>query len=142
MPTIEYRFIKSRDGWFPADAVAEEWAAKKPDRYDVLVTAKKPRNGRQHSLYWVLCTLIANNRENWNPEDVSNFFKIATGHVRRVMDAHGNEYKFPKSINFASMDQDEFSTFFQRCVDLVTERIIPGLPESDLRRELESMVSR
>lgn len=136
----EHRFIRNMEGLAPGDVLSQDFLSTlKPGR-DLLMTVRKPRNGRQHSLYWVLCSLIADNREGWISEDVSDFFKMSCGHYRRVFDAHGNEHRFPKSISYGSMSQDEFNPFFNRCIDLTSERIIPGLGESELRRELESMV--
>lgn len=136
----EHRFIRDLNGLGAADVLAQDFLSSlKPGR-DLLMSVKKPRNGRQHSLYWVLCGMIADNREGWTSDDVSDFFKLSCGHVRRAVDAHGKEWVFPKSISYAAMSQDEFTPFFNRCVDLVSERIIPNLGESDLRRELELMV--
>ena len=137
----EYRFRRTIHGLQPADTLAEEWLSRKKPNKDFMVKVRSPRNGRQHSLYWVLCSLIASNHDHWTAEDVSDFFKLSTGHVRNVVDSHGTEYRFPKSISFASMDQEAFGKFFDKCIRLTTDRIIPGLDESQLRRELQGLVA-
>jgi hypothetical protein len=110
----------------------------------VMVTVVKSRNIRALRLWWALCSKVAElssaEGSQWTREDVSDFFKLATGHYRRVIDGKGVEHRFPKSIAFEKMDQTEFGPLLSKAVDLTCERIIPGLPSSDLRNELESMV--
>jgi hypothetical protein len=108
----------------------------------VVKYAKRARNVRQHRLYWALMNIIAENTDRgWSSEGASFFMKIATGHYDEITDAHGNVYKNPRSISFAAMDQGEFQVFMDKCIKLVCERIIPGLPEGDLRRTLMEMVA-
>ena len=104
--------------------------------------ANKPRSLRQHRLYWALMTKIAENTDQgWDAEDASYLMKIATGHFDLLTDKHGNKHQRPRSISFAAMKQDEFQPFMNKCIRIVCERIIPGVSESDLRNELEMMVS-
>jgi len=42
---------------------------------------------------------------------------------------------------FHKMERDEFDKFAADCVKFLTTEVIPGLPESDLRREVEEMLA-
>lgn len=48
----------------------------------------------------------------------------------------------PKSIAFASLKEDDFRPILDWAIRLTCTQIIPGLPECDLRDELEQIVGR
>lgn len=52
----------------------------------------------------------------------------------------GQEVYVPKSISFASMGEDEFREFLDRCIKLTVEHILPAVDEADVRREMEAMI--
>lgn len=47
----------------------------------------------------------------------------------------------PKSIAFHNMDQVEFSKFFNRCVEIVCRRFLPGVKDTQLRKQVEDLVA-
>ena len=49
--------------------------------------------------------------------------------------------RVPSSISFAKMDQTEFEAFYEKAIQYCTERVVPGLPANDLRREVELMLA-
>lgn len=81
---------------------------------------KQPRNTRHHRLYFALCHRIAD-AVGSTAENVSDLLKIETGHCDIIRSKKYGEIRLPKSIAFASMTQDEFSKFFERCVLCVYE---------------------
>ena len=46
----------------------------------------------------------------------------------------------PKSIAFASLKEDDFRPILDSAIRMTCTQIIPGLPECDLRDELEQIV--
>lgn len=73
-------------------------------------------------------------RRKTNDPDITDCLQEAAERARS-----GGVVYVPRSIAFAKMGQDEFSAFLDRCIQLVCSAIIPNLPESDLRAELENM---
>lgn len=128
-------------GLFVASPVSEDDFSATPHDKDLLVTAKPPRNPRQFALAWALATKIAESCD-WihDKQDGMDWLKIKARHVRMLQDPRTGQVAIvPKSIAFASLSQQNFSRVFNRMVYVTTTEIIPGLKESDLRREIEAM---
>lgn len=125
----------------PIDAQGDEILKGIPNDAILKVTVKRPRNVRQHRLYWALVTLLHENQSRYaTPEELSDVIKCAVGHCTVVVKTDGTEIRIPKSISFSKMDQDSFRVFFDRVIELAVTRIIPGLSRDDLRREVLEMV--
>lgn len=93
---------------------------------------KQPRNSSHHRLYWALCARIAQAKD-LTSENVSDLFKIASGHCEIIRSKKYGDIRLPKSISFAKMEQTEFSAFFERCVKICYEEWqIPPEAVSDL----------
>lgn len=126
----------------PVDPLSEEELQCVPLNRDLLVTIKTPRNLRQFRLAWALATKVADACGFLHDkEDSMDWLKIKARHVKYIQDPHTQIVSIiPKSIAFASLSQDAFKRVFDRMVYVTVTEIIPGLKESDLRREIEKMV--
>lgn len=101
------------------------------------VEVKQPRNGKHHRLYWTLCTRIGD-AVGLDAEDVSDVLKKHTGHIREVKTKRGIE-QFPKSISFAAMDQTAFSTFFDKCILVITTEW--GIARADILECIQDLLT-
>jgi len=123
------------------DPVSEEMLLEVPATKDVLVTVKSPRNLRQFRLVWILADIIAKSVD-WlqDRETAMDWLKIKARHVRMITDPKTGEIAIvPKSIAFASLEQDKFSRLLNRMIYVTTTEIIPGLEANTLRCELEAI---
>jgi len=125
----------------PADDAGEE-ALRKWKHGDVLtIEVKKPRNGNHHKLYWALVSLVYRNQSHYeSPQVVHSALKLATGHYDLITSKSGQEYKVPKSTSFESMDQTEFSEYYDRVCDVIAQHFLPGVTASELKAEVEQMI--
>ena len=111
----------------------------------VQVEIRRPRNVSHHRMFWALATLVWEqlDPETYpSPEDVVTELKIRTGHyTRRDIVVDGQRYPVltPMSISFASLDEDQFSAFFDRCCDHIVANILPGVTNKDLKAEIAQM---
>lgn len=130
-----------RDGALrPADGVAAEDFTRLPNDTEVMVEIKRERSLPHLRKYKALVRKIYQNQSKYPTEDlVDTAIRIAVGHceVIPILDGSGRTGVIPKSISFASMDQDAFNAFFDRVLDVVVTKILPGVRRSDLKRELE-----
>lgn len=137
-------FRHTWQGLAPAEDAAIEALSSIPLNSEVLVTIHQPRNIRAHRLWWALCGMIAEWSSDegsvWTKDDVSDFFKISLGHYRRAVDNHGNEWKFPKSISFASLPESEFRPLLSGAIEIASTHILPNLSDDTIRAELEKML--
>lgn len=93
----------------------------------IYVSAKQPRNGRHHRLFWTLCARIGD-AVGCEHEDVAFLLKLRTGHVRRIHTKKGIE-EIPLSISFAKMDQTAFKAFFDKCVIVINTEFGIAVPD-------------
>jgi hypothetical protein len=138
----ELHMVREGNHLVPIDEMSSEELARIPLRQQVLVTVRIPRNIRQHRLAWALATKVAEACE-WlhDREDAMAWLKIKARHVRYIHDHRNGETQIiPKSIRFAALDQMGFDRIFRRMVYVTVTEIIPGIDESALRAEIESMV--
>lgn len=125
----------------PVNQIGADDLATVPIDRDLLVVIRTPRNVEQFSLAWALATKVADACD-WlqTKDDAMDWLLIQARHVRYIYDPRTKRATvLPKSIAWASLSQDAFSRVFNRVIYIVVSRIIPGLKESDLRREIESM---
>jgi len=109
----------------------------------VKVEIKRPRNLAHHRKFWALMNLVFENQEHY--ESVENMvaaMKTAVGHCDFMPSKDGNTMiAIPKSIAFHKMDQTEFETFYENCLNVIAKHFIPGIDKDDLRKEVESFLS-
>jgi transposase len=125
----------------PVDQQGRDAVAKLKMGQQVQVEVKRARNGKQHRLYWALIGLIHSQQSRYaTQEQLSNVIKCAVGWCDEVELKDGRLMVTPRSIAFANAKQEEFEQFFTKVIQLVITKILPGVAEADLRRELEEMV--
>lgn len=119
-------------GLVPIDRMGEDILKKIPLNTVITCEIKKTRNIQHHRKWWALMQVVANAMPgDYDPELVCNVIKLRVGHVDVVRTRQGEEY-FPKSINFASMDQLAFESFFNKALVVIFRDILPGVNSDEL----------
>jgi hypothetical protein len=102
--------------------------------------------------YWKLMTVCAKNCERirlpynavmliHNKHDVHTAIKFCTGHCNTIFDNFGAPaYQIPKSTDFESMTQEEWKAYWPRVLDVVQERIMPGVSMPHVKDEIDSLM--
>jgi hypothetical protein len=112
----------------------------------VEVDILRPRNTKHNAYFFATMKMVWDNADHsrWESMDVLiQEAKIQTGHYdRRDIISGGETFKVitPRSMSYGAMDENEFSEFHQRVLDWIARDILPGIEESDMRREIEEMV--
>lgn len=118
-------FARQGNALVPADVAADEYLAGIPQKREVIVQIRRPRSPEHHRWFFALLRLVldaTNARDTWpNEEAFLQGLKISVGHVDTVVSMDGEITLVPKSINFASMDQDAFARFVRRCAWVIEE---------------------
>ena len=98
--------------------------------------------------YWALMTMCSENCERIDmpyggvmlvncKEDVHEVVKLCAGYCTTIFDANGKPvYQIPKSISFERMEQSDWEAFWPKCVDVVMQRILPGVTSEAIELEL------
>lgn len=125
----------------PVDQAGFDALMKFKNDEQLQVIFKRARNPRHHRLYWALMALIHPQQDTYTTiEQLSNAVKCAVGWCDKVELTSGMIMAIPRSISFANMKQDEFDQFFEKVVQLVITKILPGVDREDLRNRLDDMI--
>jgi len=72
---------------------------------------------------------VVQNSDHYKTTDsLLDVIKLKSGHFETVVTHKGEALYIPKSINFASMDEDKFKEFFSKAIDICLE----FTPEQDI----------
>ena len=119
-----------------SDDLQEEQLQKIPPGQELIVEIKQPRNPNHHRLFFALLNITQHQTDDFPSTDMLlTWLKIKLGHVDVMIWDEGKTYYVPKSISFASMDQDSFREFFDRALDVIVQRY--GFDRPALLKEIE-----
>lgn len=131
-------FIRTLHGLIPDGDAARDCLKGVKVGQAVSVEVTRPRNIQHHRLYWALCSTIAD-AVGAEAETISDVLKLRTGHVRVIQTKQGL-MRFPKSIAFAQMDQAAFSTFFDKCCEIISAEWLGNLPSAEVKFQVLEMI--
>lgn len=125
----------------PANAQAEEALRAIPEDEWRLAVIRNPRNVKHHRKWFALLNAVYPHQTMWPTfpkfrEKIQEALGLGEYHVNGM----GQRYFEPDSISFANMDQDAFEDFYQRGVELILTRILPGVDNDDLTREVADIL--
>ncbi len=123
----------------PTDDIGRE-ALSKIGKKDVLVTVKQARNPGQHRKLFLLLNLVYANQSRYpSVSHLLTAVKVALGFYTTVTLLDGREVPMPDSIAYHAMSQAEFEVFFEKVIELVVTKVLPGVKRPDLERELRDL---
>lgn len=89
----------------------------------------KQRNYRNHKRFFSMLKGIVDNSDQYkNVDNLLSMLKLKVGYFEIVVSHKGEQLYIPKSINFSTMKEDEFQSFFSDCIDVILE----FMPEEDV----------
>lgn len=136
-------FLKRRlGGLFPADAMSEAALLDMPANATVKARITVPRNIQHHRKFFALLQAVLPHQETYATLDaLTAAMKVATGHGETVKLPDGRLVLVPGSISFAKMDQKAFEAFYDRAVDIILTRILPGIDRADIEAQVHDILN-
>ena len=126
----------------PSTAVDSDLFDKIEAGRDVAVTVIQSRNLQQHKLAWALVNLCYQHQDFYStPERLMDAIKLAVGHTEEIINLDGKVSYKPSSISFEKLSQPEFRMFFDRMLDVIISRIIPGIGREDFENQVYHMLN-
>lgn len=133
-------------GWLPASEDAQKVHVRMSDGEVAWFKPMRIRDPVSFRRYWKLMTLSAENCERielpynavmlvHTKEDVHTAVKLCTGYCDTIFDPFNKPvFQVVKSTNFDEMTQDEWEAYWPRVLDVISERVLPGveIPEVEL----------
>jgi len=131
-------------GLFIDSPIFEDDFANVRTKVGLQVKVTQPHNLKQFRLAWVLAGTIAKSGVlgDTDKEEAMAYLLKKAKHVKYVYNKHreGEELEVVvKSIRWAQLEQDAFNRIFNRMIYIVVSEILPDMPESELRAEVEKM---
>ena len=121
----------------PADRESDEHLKKIKSGVVFSVEIKRPRNYENHKRYFNLLKLVIENQESFkNIEQLKEAIKFELGYTELIRKMDGTFIEKPKSISFASMNEDSFQAYFSASIDVIIKYILPGIDRQDLINEV------
>lgn len=100
----------------------------------------QPRNILFHRKFFALLNLVFANQERYDQlEDLRWDITVEAGYYTNHITLLGEVIRKPKSISFASMDDAEFSDFYNKCIDVIVLHFT--FDKQDLIDEIEKYFS-
>lgn len=142
MPTELY-MRRALDRLVPVDHLSADLLRNFAQGKALRVTVVEPRNIKHHRMYWALVAAIFPHQKAYaTADDLHDALKLACGYFDMVRNPlTGRKYPKTRSIAFDKMDQAQFSEFFNRAVEVVLTRIVPGVDKADLQAQIEDILA-
>lgn len=139
---MEIRLTKQRNQFVAFDHISAEEMDAISDGQFFTAKLKVPRNINHHRKFFALLNVVyPNQSEACTSEDFLDNIKIGIGHCTwKEISLQGFTVKYPKpkSISFEKMGQPEFNVFYDKAMDYIVQKVIPGADRADLEREVQA----
>lgn len=100
-----------------------------------------PRNLKHLRKYFALLAAVYPHQTMWPTfRKFRAKFEEALGHGEYYVNGRGERYFENESIAFGAMQQDEFDEFYEKAVELILTRILPGVGRADLDRQVSEIL--
>jgi len=137
---VQVMVVKQLAGLHPADEQAEKLIRSLKLGEMVSVEIKRPRNVAFHAKFFRMLRIIFDNQEHYKSiDDLLEVLKLRIGHCHTI-DTKFGEVKITDSINFAALDNVDFSEFYDRACAWVIAEVIPGLDRLGLDKEVREQL--
>lgn len=135
-------YLKRRMGaLYPTNRGDEEALMSLPEGVTVKAVITQPRNVKHHRKFMALLNAVYPHQEAYATfESFHAAIKVALGYGDTVALPDGRVIIVPGSISFAKMDQQSFEQFYQRAMDLICSKVIPGLGRPELQQQVNEIL--
>lgn len=104
------------------------------------VDASRPRSLAHHRKYWAMINLVFDNQEHYTSAyEVHTAIKFGIGHTKKIKTPRGM-FEIPLDTDFGAMDQVQFLDYWNRAVDYVAQKIIPGINKASFEAEVMELL--
>ena len=113
---------KTKTGFIPIDDKSIKIYQKLKDNEEIFVDFRPRRNYKNHKRFFSMLQGVIHNSDHYKSIDsLLSMIKLKTGYFDIVVTHKGEQLYIPKSIDFSTMDEEEFKTFFSRAIDVILE---------------------
>ena len=127
---------------YPAGAAEETAIAKIPEGSLVAVELTRPRKQERLRFWWALCGWMEQQigDERYSRKNISDLFKVLTGHCDILVSPSGKEFRFPKSISFSELSEEDFGELTGKLTHVAYKMLLKFGQENWTAEEVERCV--
>lgn len=145
---VKIELYRRGQGWLPASDDAIKVRDRMQQGEIAWFKPLRVRCPKELRRYWALMGLCLDNCERIDmpyggvmlvksKEDIHEAVKLCAGYCTTIFDAQGKPvFQIPKSISFEEMEQSEWEQYWPKAVDVVLQRILPGVTSEAVELEL------
>lgn len=122
----------------PVDDEGRAFIARKQGK-TLRVEVTEPRNIGHHRKFYAMIAILVDN-SSYSKDEIVNLIKLGIGHVEMCRTPNGIE-RWPASIAFHAMKDEQFRDFYDRSVNWVLSSLIP-MARGQLDAEVEERLMR
>jgi len=140
---MKLAFIKSSKGIIPVCEESADMFKRIPDKSYVMVEYIKKRNYENHKRWFAMAKVCFDMQEQFdNSEIFRKHLLMIAGHFETVIIEHPKTKEvttqyWPKSLEFAKMDELAFQSMFRKCITGFISRYGNGITERELMRVID-----
>lgn len=124
-----------------ADAISHDAILGLKHGECVTASIRRPRNPKHHAkLFALLQAVFIHQKTFATVQDLLGALKMAVGLFDTGKTIDGIPYSVPRSISFASMCQTEFEAVYDKMVDVILTRILPGVGKQELTNHVNDIL--
>ena len=121
---------KTENAFIPCDEDTVKAFLKLNINEEIYAEFKPRRNYKFHKKLFSMLNLILNNQDHYKSVDnILTECKFKAGYYEIQINIQGEQRLVPKSIDFCTMDNDEFSEFYSSAIDTCLQLVPMGAEE-------------
>lgn len=139
---LEVLLVKEGNHLAAADSLSAETLEGIKKGETVTASIRRPRNLKHHRLLFALLEAVFEHQSQYaTVQDLLSALKIATGYFDTGSTVDGLPFVVPKSISFASMGRHEFEQWYERVLEIILTRILPGINRDELVDQVNDIIN-
>lgn len=120
-----------------ADPISADVISSMGNKEVVYASIRRPRNAKHHRKLFALLKVVFDAQSTFATiEQLLEALKLATGLFETGKTIDGLPYARPTSISFASMDQNSFSAWYEKAIDVILTKVLPNTNRKDLETQV------
>ena len=129
-------------GLRPSNSLAAEALDRIPVGQEIKAEITRPRHLVHHRKFFALLQAIYPHQDTYSTMRAFRAaLTCAAGHCEATTLPDGRTILIPESISFGKLDQAGFEQFYDRALDVVLTRILPGINRDDVTREVDEILA-
>jgi hypothetical protein len=137
----EVRIMKKGNSLVACDPISQDSIDAMKQGEIVSATFRRPRKIAFHNLFFLLMSEVYHNQTRWaTMDDMLDVIKIGVGLYVERYDINGNPYPKPLSISFGAMDEPRFEQFYNKVVEFICRKILPGVTDEQLKQRISDIM--